>query len=107
MSRLGPGDYHCHEGQARIATETLRDRHDRVIVTEKLDGSNVAVANVGGEIFPLTRAAIDPVEGAVWRVERRGKFDFMAKFVRHDKSDGKYLASVTGGDPVPLAVVWK
>lgn len=45
-SRLGVGDYHCHEGQARICCEKARDKHDRIIVTEKLDGSNVCVANI-------------------------------------------------------------
>jgi hypothetical protein len=35
--------------------------------------------------------AIDPVEGAVWRCEREGKVDFLAKWVRHDKEDGKYF----------------
>ena len=35
--------------------------------------------------------AIDPVEGVVWRVEREGKVDFLAKYVRPDKVDGKYL----------------
>ena len=33
-------------------------------------------------------------EGAVWRVERGGKVDFLAKYVRHDKQDGQYLDSV-------------
>lgn len=199
-SRLGRGDHHCEEGQARIATLQTRDKHDTVIVQEKLDGSNVCVARVGGGIQVLTRAgyhaidspyeqhhkfaywvydnidrfekllkdgqricgewllqahgtlyqlrhepfvafdlfdgkervtyhdflpriescgfvaahllsygpaysiedackaievshhgAIDPVEGAVWRVERKGKVDFMTKYVRHEKQDGKYL----------------
>ena len=31
-SRMGPGDHHVHEGQARICTEKVRDRHDLVIV---------------------------------------------------------------------------
>ena len=35
--------------------------------------------------------AIDPAEGAVWRVERRGAFDYMAKFVHPWKVDGLYL----------------
>lgn len=206
MSRMGPGDHSCHEGQARIATEKPRDKHDRVIVTEKLDGSNVSIANVDGQILAIMRAgylaqsspytqhqifaawvrqneirfqksipagyrivgewiyqahgtiykpigepfvpfdvingdsrlpwddaviligkaelrhayvisdgpamsvsdaldalgpcghhgAIETVEGAVWRVERRGKFDFMAKFVRPDKQDGKYLPGING-----------
>ncbi len=44
--------------------------------------------------------ALDKVEGAVFRVERNGKFDFICKFVRQDKEDGKYLESVTGEKPV-------
>ena len=55
-SRVTPADHHCHEGQARIATEKRRDRHDEVIVQEKLDGSCVAVALINGEILALTRA---------------------------------------------------
>ncbi|MBM2811252.1 MAG: hypothetical protein HW416_2011 [Chloroflexi bacterium] len=220
-SRLGPGDHHCHEGQAIICTQRARDRHDRVIVQEKLDGSCVAVAKVGGRILALTRAgyeahtspweqhqlfeawvwqeayerlegalyegerlcgewlaqahgtryelphppfvpfdlmvrdtrlpfgefaermaaagfvtprlihdggpfavddalarlepsghgALDPVEGAVWRVERRGQVDFLAKFVRADKVDGVYLPEVSGAEAVwnwrpGIASVW-
>lgn len=209
-SRLGPGDHHCEQGQARIATVKARDKHDIVIVQEKLDGSNVSVAKIGGGIHSLTRAgysaitsiydqhrmfahwvdknlkrfdnllkegericgewliqahgtrynlphepfvafdmfcgkerlifeefgsraydhdfvlprlinigvpvtieyackaisisghgAIDPVEGAVWRVERKGKVDFLCKYVRHDKEDGKYLPEKNGtGKPI-------
>lgn len=33
-----------------------RDKHDLVIVQEKLDGSNVGVAKVNGRICPLTRS---------------------------------------------------
>lgn len=203
-SRMGPADRHCHEGQARIATEKPRDRHDLVIVQEKLDGSCCSVARVGGEIVALGRAgylattspyaqhvyfaawvhqhrdvfdfldegervvgewlaqahgtryrlghepfvafdimrgieratfeeftfrtqdrlrsphlislgdpmsvevamdrlhpygfhgALDPVEGAMWRVERDGRVDFLVKYVRPDKVDGCYLPSVSG-----------
>jgi len=55
-SRVTIGDKHCHEGQVRIATEKVRDRHDDVIVTEKLDGSNCGVCLLNGEIIALTRA---------------------------------------------------
>ena len=44
--------------------------------------------------------AIDPVEGCVWRIERDNSVDFIVKYVRHDKVDGKYIESVTGKDPV-------
>lgn len=55
-SRATPSDKHCHEGQERIATIKARDRHDEVIVTEKVDGSNVGVALVSGCIIAITRA---------------------------------------------------
>lgn len=200
-SRLGPADHHCHEGQAKIATVKARDKHDIIIVQEKLDGSNVAVAKTGKSIVALTRAgypalsspyeqhhmfhhwvfkhydrfnemlkagqrvcgewlaqahgtrynlihepfvpfdimvgetrasfsifeqivkqydftipavihvgaplsiedgmnnlgaygrhgAIDEVEGLIYRVERKGEVDFLTKYVRPDKQDGKYL----------------
>jgi len=208
-SRIGPGDHHCHEGQQRICTAKIRDKYDRVIVTEKLDGSNVGVALTGGRLWALQRTgypaesspfeqhklfaqwvwmnqsrflsvlnegerfvgewlaqahgtryrllheplvvfdliyndrhlawdvlvercslaeltiphvisdngsrsiedcmvaigtsfhgALDPVEGAVWRVEREGKFDFMAKYLRSDKLDGCYLPEVSGKEAV-------
>ena len=218
-SRMGAGDHHCPPGQLSYATVKVRDRHDRVIVEEKLDGSCVAVAKIDGQIVPLIRAgyravsskyeqhrlfhlwcwlpenmdrfsrllgegervvgewlaqahstryelnagsvfqalnpgpqpfvafdlmrgverspreefhfrvgavgldmptvlhsggafsieqalaelgthghhgAIDPVEGAVWRVERHGKVDYLAKFVKLDKVDGIYLPEVSG-----------
>lgn len=208
-SRMGPADHHCHEGQARILTERVRDRHDRVLVQEKLDGSCTSVALVNGEIVALSRAgwraetspfelhhvfarwvyrnearfrmvlqegerivgewlaqahgtryalphepfvafdviadkarmpyepfveriarggfigprlihsggpmsieavlsvlepsghgALDPVEGAVWRLERRGEVEMLAKYVRPDKVDGAYLPEQSGGEPV-------
>lgn len=44
--------------------------------------------------------AIDQIEGVVYRVERHGKVDFLAKFVRPEKVDGIYLPEVSGGEPV-------
>lgn len=209
-SRMGVGDHHCHEGQARIATEKARDRRDQVWVQEKLDGSCVSIYRNDDATFEvLTRAgyradtspyeqhqrfeawfhqnaerfdwlergervvgewlaqahatrydlrgrdpfvafdvmrgkerlpyerfldkvtvgllavppllaakpvtpelaleiagergfygALEPIEGFVWRVERDGKVDFLTKYVRPDKVDGKYLEAVTGEGPV-------
>jgi hypothetical protein len=208
-SRLGPGDHHCHEGQAKIANEKVRDKHDLVIVQEKLDGSCCSVAKVNGEIVALGRAgylaktsvypvhhvfhewvaenktrfdlllqegerivgeflamavgtyynlhhepfvpfdimrgkyrfpyhifesriaelsfvkpnllhvggslpiekamelvkdsghgADDPVEGAIWRVERKGEIDFLTKYVRHGKEDGKYFPENNDGKTI-------
>ena len=82
-SRMGPSDRACPEGMQRIATEKLRDRHDRVIVQEKLDGSNVGVAKVDGEIFALQRAGFlassSPYEQhhyfSDWVASQRHRFD--------------------------------
>ena len=220
-SRMGPGDHSCHVGQERICNEKARDKHDLIIVQEKLDGSNVGVAKLGGQLRALTRAgylahtspyeqhqrfgawvvqhadrfaalleegerivgewllqahgtryrlphepfvafdlmrgttratfaelrtrtagrfvlphtihiggplsiaaamamlgeygahgALNPIEGAMWRVERneiidarqgserRWRVDFLAKYVRPDKADGAYLESVTGSPTI-------
>jgi len=216
-SRMGPGDHHCDEGQKKICTQKARDKHDLIIVQEKVDGTNVAITRIDGQIIPLTRSgyraetskykqhhmfakwvmqntdrfeflketetingewmvqahgtryklphepfvlfdmiipdeeskfgrwripfkdliwiaqvnkfvmpkllhigapvsieeirgilepsghgAIDPVEGAVWRVERRGRFDFVAKWVRPDKEDGSYLPGRGSDD----GIIW-
>ena len=205
-SRLGQGEHSISPGQARICCERKRDRHDRVYIQEKLDGSCTAVTKLDSQLHALGRAgylaasspyemhqmfavwveanyqridavlqegetlvgewlaqahstryslfhdpwvpfdlmtgvdyrrstllvlvdrlqdsgftiphviaeeptpsdaamkllassyhgAIDPVEGAVWRVERQGKVDFLAKFVRQDKVDGIYLPEISG-----------
>ena len=62
-TRLGPGDHRIEAGQERILTEKKRDQYDHIIVQEKLDGTNVAVANVEGRLVPLSRA-VPPVAGA-------------------------------------------
>ena len=210
MSRLGPGDHKVPDGQAAICTTKARDKHDTIIVTEKLDGSNVGVVRAGGQLLALGRAgylaqsskyeqhqlfaawlrynedrfaalpeghrivgewlaqahstrydlggrlpfvafdvmvginrlpfeaacdiadrcqiptpavlsygppisiedamerlgnlgfygATDTAEGLVYRVERHGKYDFMAKYVRPDKVDGALLPEQTGGEAV-------
>lgn len=214
-SRLGPGDHCVTEGQARIATTKTRDRHDVIIVQEKLDGSNVGVCKIDGEVIALIRAgyrastspylmhqlfdawvrknvsrfesvledgdrlcgewllqahgtrydlahepfvvfdlmreatrfpyeefksrvsssfiiphelhfgnapysvdsamhqllnggfhgSTDSVEGAMWRVESRGKVDFLCKYVRPDKVDGQFLPGCRG-NPKDASPIW-
>lgn len=55
-SRVGPSDSHVDPSLARIMTEKVRNRHDRIIVTEKLDGSCLTVAKVDGRVLPINRA---------------------------------------------------
>lgn len=49
------------------------------------------------ELLPILNQKTDSIksdelpEGMVYRVERKGNFDFLAKFVRHDFETGKYI----------------
>lgn len=207
-SRLGPSDRCVHEGQARICTESARDKYDHIIVQEKLDGSCTAVAMIDDDLVALGRAGYlaetspylqhqmfaewvktneerfrdvlhegerivgewlaqahgtiydldgiapwaafdiirghermlaldvatrvagifrmphflhmggpitteeamriheaihwpcDETEGVVYRVERKGRVDFLAKWVKPTKVDGKYLPEISGKEAV-------
>ncbi|MDD3039032.1 RNA ligase family protein [Bacteroides sp.] len=55
-SRIGQSDYRIDPGSGRILTEKTRDARDLIIVTEKLDGSNVAVCKVNDTVIPINRA---------------------------------------------------
>ena len=100
-SRLGPGDHKLNPGQARILTEKPRDKHDRIIVQEKLDGSNVAVARVNGQLVPLIRAGYAAVSShfeqhrlfAAWALERIDRFDFL---IEGERLCGEWLAQAHG-----------
>jgi hypothetical protein len=66
-----------------------------------LDAMMLLVGINGSPMNPLGfHGALDPVEGAVWRVEREGRVDFLAKYVRQDKADGKYLPDISGQEPI-------
>ena len=207
-SRLGPKDHSVNAGQARICLEQARDKYDRIICQEKLDGSCVAVALLNDQVLALGRAGYlaadspyvhirmfadwvaknesrfrrvlrngervvgewlalshstiyyleydepfaafdimfgqrrllfddfekrvdstfsrpfmlhdggpigvdaamrlhaekhwpcDEIEGVMYRVERCGDVIFLAKFVRLDKIDGKYLPEISGQPPI-------
>lgn len=63
-------------------------------------GGVISISEVLTKLEPSGHGALDPVEGAVWRIEREGKVDFLGKYVRPEKIDGAYLESVSGKDPV-------
>lgn len=79
-SRLGPGDHHIHEGQGMICCERVRDLRDVVIVTEKLDGSNVGIARIGNDIIALGRAGY-PAQSSPWK-----QHQYFAAWVRWNES---------------------
>lgn len=62
--------------------------------------SSVSIEQVKSELVTSGHGAVDPVEGAVWRVERKNDVDFLAKWVRPDKQDGCYLPEESGKDAI-------
>ncbi|MDD3134919.1 MAG: RNA ligase family protein [Methanoregula sp.] len=88
-------------GQARIVCEKTRDKHDHVIVQVKVDGSNVCVANVGGEIVPLIRAGYRAISSkyrqhhlfADWVYSQLGRFSFLEP---GERLCGEWLAQAHG-----------
>jgi len=85
-SRMGPADHHCHAGQSVICTEKRRDRHDTIIVLEKVDGACCSIANIDGQIVPLIRAGFRAEEAfyehlrmfGIWVNAQPDRFDFIA-----------------------------
>ncbi len=63
-------------------------------------GEPIGIDKVLALLEPSGHGAQDGVEGAVWRVERKGVVDFLGKYVRPDKIDGKYLETISGNPPV-------
>lgn len=59
-------------------------------------GKPMAHNDILKRLEPSGHGALDPVEGYVCRVEREGRVDFLAKWVRSDKVDGKFFAETSG-----------
>lgn len=101
-SRIGSGDHKCDAGHARIATEKPRDKHDVIIVTEKLDGSNVGIARVGDNIHALGRvgylAQTSPYKQhqlfAAWVRDREDRFRTMLE--DGERLVGEWMAQAHG-----------
>lgn len=74
-------------GQELMLTHKVRHKHDLVIVTEKLDGSNVGVIKQEGKIIPLVRTGYEAMSSqfrqhhmfAAWVFENQDLFDKMLK----------------------------
>lgn len=85
-SRMGPGDHSVPQGMAEIATLKTRDLHDRVWVTEKLDGSNVGVALIDGKLVALVRA------GYLAQTSKYEQHQLFANWVRQNESRFSFLS---------------
>ena len=89
-SRMGPADHKITEGQERIATSKKRDKHDVIVVQEKLDGSNVGVAMKDGILYALSRAGY---EAKISPYETHRAFD---RWVR--ANEDRFLTVVKEGE---------
>ena len=56
-------------------------------------GHPISIKNAMDKLGSGMYGKAEKPEGLVYRMERNGQFDFMAKFVRKDKEDGKYMDS--------------
>ncbi|HSI83314.1 MAG TPA: RNA ligase family protein [Candidatus Methylacidiphilales bacterium] len=63
-------------------------------------GGPLSIEAVLSVLEPSGHGALDPVEGAVWRAERRGVVDFLGKYVIASKEDGKYLSEFSGNPSI-------
>lgn len=103
-SRMGPADKHCEPRQGEIATEKARDENDLIIVQEKIDGSNVGVAKVNGEILALNRAGhlavTSPHENhqifAAWIAKPPQQQRFKALLKERERICGEWLLQAHG-----------
>lgn len=103
FSRLGPGDHYCAPGQEKIATEsfTVKSRGYRVIVQIKLDGSNVGVARIQGELVPLVRKGYTALSSSFemhhlfhdWAMANQDRFAFLKE---GERVAGEWLAQAHG-----------
>lgn len=55
-------DHFITPGQERILTVKKRDKHDTIIVTEKIDGANCGIARIDNDIIVITRAGYNASE---------------------------------------------
>jgi ATP-dependent RNA circularization protein (DNA/RNA ligase family) len=60
-------------------------------------GQPISVDKALKKVEVSGHGAVDEVEGVIYRVERKGKVDFVAKYVKHSKIDGKYFPEKNNG----------
>jgi len=87
--------------RVQASHERLRERSGALTLAPTIHvGGALSIAEAMRRVNARLYGELDDPEGAVWRVERDGKVDFMAKYVRPEKANGCYLPEVSGGEPV-------
>jgi ATP-dependent RNA circularization protein (DNA/RNA ligase family) len=95
------GVFDLMRGGERALYQELRDRVEgRFHLPNKLHEGGAKPVAEAMVLHQTVRWPSDEPEGVVYRVERKGKVDFLAKWVRPGKVDGKYLPEISGGEPV-------
>lgn len=100
-SRMGSGDHHVPQGQADICFGKVIRKGDYIIIQEKLDGSNVSVANIDGNLVALGRAGHLAISSpweqhrlfANWLLENLSLFEFLKP---GERCCGEWLAQAHG-----------
>jgi hypothetical protein len=97
------------EGEKRLPFDAMRAATDVSgfwIPHVVHDGAPISIQDALNGLGEFgAHGATELIEGAVWRVERKGEYDFMAKFVRHEKVDGKYLPGLHGNESYTRNIV--
>lgn len=101
-SHITTGDHYAPDGYAKILTEKVRDRHDIIVVQEKLDGSCVAIARQGDTLHAIQRKGYPCLSSphaqhhmfARWADANRDRF--MALLGDGERVVGEWLALAHG-----------
>lgn len=102
-SRTGPGDHICNIGDQIRATEKIKDKHDRIVVLEKLDGTNVGVAKTSkGCCISLVRSGYMAITSkylqhklfCTWVWENYSRFNSLLEI--GERACGEWLAMAHG-----------
>jgi hypothetical protein len=85
------------QGHVRCTYDVLVTRAAGFVLPRLLHrGGPISIERAMALQDAATHGALDPIEGAVWRIERQGKVDFLCKYVHPEKKDGLYLPGVMG-----------
>ena len=101
-SNNGPADHTVDINQHKIATVKVRDKHDLVIVQEKLDGTNVGVAKVDNVCIPIGRAGYPAISSQyqMHKLFAKWVYDNYKRFynllVERERVCGEWLALAHG-----------
>ncbi|MEM6398414.1 MAG: RNA ligase family protein [Bacteroidota bacterium] len=103
-SKKDQHDKYLHDGQVRILENGGRDKHDKIYLSVKLDGTNVGVLKKGGELVALQRkgyACIDsPYQQhqafATWVKEPRNTIRLNRLLDEGERLVGEWLWQASG-----------